>query len=31
MTMNLKYRIVSGSLDLKNKLPLQVDVFPVRN
>lgn len=29
--MNVKYRIISGSIELENKQPLHIDVFPVRN
>ena len=27
--MNVKYRIISGSIELDTKLPLHIDVFPV--
>ncbi|CAF3697659.1 unnamed protein product [Adineta steineri] len=30
INMNVKYRIISGSIDLENKLPLHIDVFPNR-
>lgn len=28
--MSIKYRITSGLIELENKQPLHVDVFPVR-
>lgn len=29
--MDVKYRIISGSIELDVKQPLHIDVFPVRN
>ena len=30
LNMNIKYRIINGSIELANQLPLHIDVFPVR-